>query len=199
MARSQTYTRVAALASLALLSFPRIGEAGRADAPPGATASVQSPFDDWSGAEPSETAITALRACATAEPGKLPVQLALRHYVKNVDPKANRYLIAAGTDSSLSESGEKTLQEFGPTYYYAGSEAAKAKVRDRLLGVGPYPALLVVRRSSAKPTSVRETVRLGGYYVTGQHDGKIAPSRIYTFTCGAKGWTMTDNQVENAS
>lgn len=187
------------LAPLALFASFEAGEARPANASGSPTNRAEATFGTSSVGEGDESKILPLRACATSEPGKLPVQIALRHYVRNVDPKANRYLIAVGTDSTLSEPGERTLQEFGPTYYYAGSDAAKAKVRDRMLEIGPYPALLVVRRASAKPTSRRETVRLGGYYVTGEHDGKVAPSRIYSFSCGAKGWTMTDNKLENAS
>jgi hypothetical protein len=137
-------------------------------------------------------------ACATEVSGKLPIQLALRHYIKQTTPKPMRFLVAAGTDSALSETGAKVLQEFGPMYYYAGGEAAMQKVRERLDIVGPFPALLVVKRSSAKPTSSTEIIRLGGHFVTGEHDGKKAGSSQYTFVCGAGGWTMKDVKTEAA-
>lgn len=138
-------------------------------------------------------------ACANEVAGKLPLQLALRHFIKKATPKPMRFLVAAGTDSALSEMGAKVLQEFGPMYYYAGSEATRQKVRERLDIVGPFPALLIVKRSGPKPTGNTETIRLGGHYVTGEHDGKKAESNEYTFVCGPSGWTLKGVKVEGAA
>lgn len=131
--------------------------------------------------------------------GKSALQVALRHYVKAAVPLPRRFLIAAGTDSGMSDAAMKTLVEFGPTYYYAGSEAAKAKLREKLETVGPWPALLVVLRSEKKVGTTTEIIRLGGHYVTGEFDGRHAVSREYTMTCGAAGWVVKDAKEEKAA
>lgn len=121
------------------------------------------------------------------------MQLALRHYVKAAVPLPRRFLIAAGTDSALSDGDMKTLvAEFGPTYYYAGSEAVKAKLRDKLSSLGPWPAMLVVKRADRKTGTTSEVIRLGGHYVTGEFDGRAAITREYTLTCGVDGWIIKD-------
>ena len=119
------------------------------------------------------------------------MQLALRHYVKAAVPMPRRFLIATATDSALSDMDMKTLvAEFGPTYYYAGSEASKAKLRDKLTTLGPWPVLLVVKRSEKKIGTTSEIIRLGGHYVTGEFDGTVAITREYTLTCGVDGWIV---------
>ena len=128
------------------------------------------------------------------------MDLALRHFVKAAIPLPRRFLIAAGTDSALSDTDMKTLvAEFGPTYYYAGSEASKAKLRDKLSTVGPWPVLLVVLRGDKKIGPTTELIRLGGHYVTGEFDGKVAVSREYTMTCGGAGWTLKDVKEEKGA
>lgn len=118
------------------------------------------------------------------------MQVALRHFAKNADPLPRRFLNAAGTDSALSDVAMKTLTELGPTYYWAGNDAAKAKLRDKLETVGPWPALLVVVRSEKKTSATAATVRLGGTYLTGQMHGKALPTSTYTMSCNVAGWTI---------
>lgn len=137
-----------------------------------------------------------LRACEGETPGKSPLQVALRHYVKAADPIPRRFLTTVGTDTAVSEMGTKVLNEFGPTYYYAGSETAKAALREKLERVGPYPALLVVVRSDKKLNATTQAVRLGGHYVTGEFHGKVAVTRQYTLSCETSGWVIKDTKEE---
>jgi len=132
--------------------------------------------------------------------GKLPMELALRHFVKVAVPLPRRFLIAAGTDSALSDTDMKALvAEFGPTYYYAGSEASKAKLRDKLTTIGPWPVMLIVKRSDKKVGTTLEIIRLGGHYVTGEFDGKSAITREYTLTCGVDGWILKGVKEEKGA
>ncbi|MEO7362723.1 MAG: hypothetical protein ABI120_20495 [Gemmatimonadaceae bacterium] len=139
-----------------------------------------------------------VRACEREVAGKSPLQVALRHYVKMANPVARRFLTVVGSDSALSETGTKVLSEFGPTYYYAGSDAAKAALKDKLERVGPYPALLVVLRSNTRVNATTHSVRLGGHYVSGEFDGKVATSRAYTMTCAAAGWVIKESKEEHS-
>ncbi|MEO7363426.1 MAG: hypothetical protein ABI120_24040 [Gemmatimonadaceae bacterium] len=132
--------------------------------------------------------------------GKLPMELALRHFVKAAVPFPRRFLIAAGTDSALSDTDMKALvAEFGPTYYYAGSEASKAKLRDKLTNLGPWPVMLIVKRSDKKVGTTAEIIRLGGHYVTGEFDGKSATTREYSLTCGVDGWILKEVKEEKGA
>ena len=148
--------------------------------------------------EPSAASTTMPQPCQ-AVAGKSALQLALRHYIKAAVPLPRRFLVAAGTDSGMSDAAMKTLIEFGPSYYYTGSEAAKAKLRDKLTTVGPWPVLLIVLRSDKKIRTTTEVIRLGGHYVTGEFDGQHAISREYTMSCGAAGWTVKDVKEEKGA
>lgn len=141
---------------------------------------------------------TSPRACEKEVPGKSPLQVALRHYVKGADPIPRRFLTVVGSDSALPEMGTKVLAEYGPTYYWAGSEKSKADLREKLERVGPYPALLVVIRGNTKVNATTQSIRLGGHYVTGEFHGKVATSRQYSVTCGAAGWVIKDTKEEPA-
>lgn len=138
------------------------------------------------------------RACEGETAGKSPLQVALRHYIKGAEPIPRRFLSVVGTDSAVSEAGMKVLAEYGPTYYYTGSDAVKAKLKDNLERIGPYPALLVVVRSNKKVNATTQSVRVGGHYISGEFDGKVATSREYTLLCAEAGWVIKESKEEPA-
>lgn len=169
-----------------------------ASAAPRASAALTSTTLLIAAPEHSAASTSRLQTCQ-AVAGKSALQLALRHYIKAAAPLPRRFLVAAGTDSGMSDAAMKTLIEFGPSYYYTGSEAAKAKLRDKLTTVGPWPVLLIVLRSDKKIGTTTEVIRLGGHYVTGEFDGQQAVSREYTMSCGAAGWTVKDAKEEKGA
>jgi len=126
-----------------------------------------------------------------------PVSLAVRDFIKTASPTAQRYLSAAGTDSAVPEDGFKVLQDKGPTYFYGGDDAAKAKIREKLASVGPYASLLVVFRGKTEAENGnRVTVRLGGHYIGGEHEGKVAPGKAYEVQCDTTGWKIATTTPE---
>lgn len=169
-----------------------------ASAAPRAAAALPSAMLMSTASEHSAAATIMPQICQ-AVAGKSALQLALRHYIKAAVPLPRRFLIAAGTDSGMSDAAMKTLVEFGPSYYYAGSETVKAKLRDKLTTIGPWPVLLIVVRSDKKIGTSTAVIRLGGHYVTGEFDGKHAVSREYTMSCGAAGWTVKDVKEEQGA
>ncbi|MEP6764626.1 MAG: hypothetical protein ABJB66_09965 [Gemmatimonadaceae bacterium] len=125
-----------------------------------------------------------------AEAGSSAATVAIRDFIKNSEPKPMRFLSAAGTDSAVPDEGLRALQDKGPTYFYAGSEEQKKKVRDKIELAGPFTALLIVMRSDKKNADGTEVVSLGGHYLTGEFDGKVAPARAYTMSCDTAGWSI---------
>lgn len=124
------------------------------------------------------------------EPGSSAATVAIRDFIKNSVPKPMRFLTAAGTDSAVPEEGLRALQDKGPTYFYAGTEAQKKKVRDKIELAGPFTALLIVMRSDKRNDDGTEVVSLGGHYITGEFDGKRAASQAYTMSCDTSGWSI---------
>ena len=124
------------------------------------------------------------------QPGSTAIALAVRDFIKHSEPKPMRFLTAAGTDSAIPDEGIRELQDKGPTYFYAGADAARKKVREKLELAGPFTALLVVMRGDRKNEDGTEVVSLGGHYVTGQFDGKAAASHAYTMSCDTAGWRI---------
>ena len=130
-------------------------------------------------------------ACAGG-PDKV-LRMAVADYVKQATPKPQRFLNAAGTDSALPAVGVEVLQGKGPTYLFPGG--AEAQARAMLHEKGDYTTLLVVPRPGTTAPRAA-TVRLGGYYVGGEEDGKPAGDRTYTFACDSAGWRMTNKAPE---
>ena len=134
-----------------------------------------------------------------AQAGETPAALAVRDYIKNSQPKPMRFLTAAGSDSAVPDDAFHELQDKGPTYYYAGTDAAKKKVRDKLELAGPFTALLVVVRGVKKNDDGTEVLRIGGHYLTGEYDGKAGDSRAYRMACDTAGWSIKNKQDEKGS
>lgn len=124
-------------------------------------------------------------------PGINPGALAITDYIRSTtEPTPRRFLTAAGTDSAVTDEGMVAMQDKGPSYFYTGKETQKAKVRDMLVSVGPYPALLIVMHDAKNANGTR-VIRLGGHFVTGEFDGRTSTTRTYTFACDASGWKQT--------
>ena len=134
-------------------------------------------------------------SCSQAD--TTPVALAVREFIAKAEPTPQRFLNAAGTDSSLPDDGFKVLQDKGPTYYYTGDSAARATVRARLADVGPYTSLLVVYRGKTESEGGNAVdVRLAGHYVGGDHEGKSLPTKRYGVRCDSTGWRIASTTDE---
>jgi hypothetical protein len=121
-----------------------------------------------------------------------PVGLAVLDYIKAAMPTPQRYLTAAGTDSAVPDEGFKVLQDKGPTYFYSSDPKAQQQIKDKLASVGPYASLLVVYRGKADADNGNlVTVKLGGHYVGGEHDGKAGAERSIQVKCDSTGWKLT--------
>ena len=116
---------------------------------------------------------------------------AVLEYLKlQTDPYPQRFLVAAGTDSALPESGLRALQDKGPTYFYPADTTQRAKVRAKLDSVGTYTTILLAWKGM-ESSDTASAVRLSGTFVGGKHDGRTAPSRTMHFACDSTGWHYT--------
>ena len=117
--------------------------------------------------------------------------LAYLEFIKDTKPTAQRFLSAAGTDSAAPEDGFQAMQRKGPSYFYGGDSVAKRKIREKLASIGPYASLLIVQRSSAtSPGGDSVTLTLGGHYVGGELEGKVADSKRLTVVCADSAWKV---------
>ena len=131
-------------------------------------------------------------AAACGPAGDALAESAVKEYVKlQTDPYPQRFLVAAGTDSALPESGVRALQDKGPTYFYPGDTVQQRKVRAKLDSVGTYNTLLVAYKGIEKGGDTAATVRLSGTFVGGKHDGTRTPARAMQFSCDSTGWHYT--------
>ena len=131
-------------------------------------------------------------AASCSPAGDALAESAVKEYVKlQTDPDPQRFLVAAGTDSALPESGVRALQDKGPTYFYPGDTVQQRKVRAKLDSVGTYNTLLVAYKGLEKGGDTAATVRLSGTFVGGKHDGTHTPARAMQFSCDSTGWHYT--------
>lgn len=127
--------------------------------------------------------------CATADTSA--VAAAVMDYITKASPLPQRFLSAAGTDSALPSDGFRVLQDKGPTYFWSVEAKGQQQVRDKLEQAGPYTTLLVVwRGQQEQPGGSAVTVTLGGHYVGGEHEGKLAPDRAITVRCTDAQWRV---------
>lgn len=138
-----------------------------------------------------------MASCSKAD--TTPVGLAVREYIAKSSPTPQRFLSAAGTDSGLPEDGFKVLQDKGPTYFYSSDSTAQRKIREKLLEAGPYASLLVVYRGQKVSDDGQSTdVTLGGHYIGGEHEGKVATTKRFSVRCDSTGWRIASTVEEPA-
>jgi len=129
-----------------------------------------------------------------------PVGLAVLDFITKAEPLPKRFLSAAGTDSAMPDDGFKVLQDKGPTYFYSSDTVAQRKIREKLEEVGPYPSMLVVFHGKTEADNGNTvTVRLGGHYVGGDDNGKVAPTRSFEVRCDTTGWKVASSKTEGGA
>jgi hypothetical protein len=135
----------------------------------------------------------AVASCASADSSA--VRKAVLDYIMTAEPRPQRFLSAAGTDSAMQGDGMAVLQDKGPTFFYAGNEAALKKLREKLDNDGPYASMLVVMKGH-EPSSdgLTETVTIAGHYIAGDLHGRVSPPRTFRFRCEAGEWVRVDQQ-----
>jgi len=138
--------------------------------------------------------------CAAPTVALLPP--ALDAYVKSVYPAPRRFLIAVGTDSALPGGAESRLQRHGPTYLFPPDTALRRRLLARLDSVaedyGDMPTLLVTFRGVDRAGEERAVVRLGGHFIGGASDGKVA-HRTVEFVCDTARWNVVRAEEERQS
>jgi hypothetical protein len=134
-----------------------------------------------------------------ADPTPALVAAAMDTYLASVLPKPRRFLIAAGTDSALPGAAESRLQRIGPTFIFPADTSLQRRVLRRLdSSAKPYgdmPTLLVSYRGVQRSSEHRAFVRLGGRFVGGANDGRVA-HRTVQFVCERAGWNVQGTQDE---
>lgn len=182
--RPQTVARTLSLPAAALVLLVGCGEAPAKD---GAASNNQ-----------TMAAGDAPLTCANRDTTAL--RVAVLDYITTADPRPQRFLSAFGTDSALPEDGFKALQDKGPTYYYNDNPKNQQQVRTKLEQAGPYTTMLVVFKGKSEADNGNTvTVKLGGHYVGGEHEGKVAPVRDITVRCDTSGWKLPASAAKPAA
>jgi hypothetical protein len=132
-------------------------------------------------------------ACLAATP--TPVALAVTDFIGAAEPKPERFLTAATTDSALPQAAEAVVSRKGPLFFWLPDPAMQAQMRAKLEGDGPWTNMLVVVREQADRGDGTWTVRVGGRYVGGTLHGTESPEKAYTVSCiigDPSAWKVTD-------
>lgn len=152
-------------------------------------------------------AISAVTACTRVggdcdEPTTALVPTAMDTYLAGMKPTPRRFLIAAGTDSAIPAAGESELQRRGPTYVFPADPGLQKRVLRRLDSIsgvyGDMPTLLVTYRGVRRVGEGQALVRLGGYFLGGRNDGKIAHATV-GFMCHGARWKAVRAEEEHQS
>lgn len=138
--------------------------------------------------------------CDTTATGAA-VNVAVAEFIRRADPVPQRYLSAVGPGTTpMPESGFRALKDKGPTYLYPTDPAGQATVKAKLADVGPYTSLLVTFGGTTIAAEGNEaTVRVGGSYVGGKHDGRVAAGRSVRLRCEGSTWKVASADEERAA
>lgn len=132
-------------------------------------------------------------ACIGTAPA--PVALAVQDFINSAEPKPERFLNAATTDSALPSPAEAIVTRKGPTFYWLPDEASQQKMRAKLEGDGPWVNMLVVVRGQDDGGDGTWSIRVGGKYIGGELHGTESPEKRYTVSCiigDTSAWKVTD-------
>lgn len=135
-------------------------------------------------------------ACIGTAP--VPVALAVQDFIGSAEPKPERFLNAAGTDSALPPAAESVVTRKGPMFYWLANDAAQQQMRTKLENDGPWVNMLVVVRSQEEAGDGTWTIRVGGTYIGGELHGTASPEKRYTVSCvigDTNAWKVTDATV----
>lgn len=124
--------------------------------------------------------------CATVDTAAI-ARKAVTAFLDSVQPKPLRFLYMAGTDSTLPESGQRALQDKGPTYLWPADAKQQPAVKQNLENRGPWNALLVTWKGLVQPTPETARVRIGATWVGPVDDGKQLGVKLVTFECRSTG------------
>jgi hypothetical protein len=128
------------------------------------------------------------------------VAAATRHYIQNVEPRPHRFMIMAGTDSTLPETARRVLQDAGPTFLYSADTAQQIPIRRRLAETGSWNTLLVVLRDREVLDGGRAEIEIGGYFIRGLEESEQATTMRVPLTCVDRSWQLSvDDAPERVS
>jgi hypothetical protein len=135
-------------------------------------------------------------ACIGTAPA--PVAVAVQDFIGSADPRPERFLNAATTDSALPGPAEAVVARKGPMFYWLPDEASQQQMRAKLEGDGPWANMLVVVRGQQDGGDGTWTIRVGGTYIGGELHGTQSPEKRYTVTCilgDTNAWKVTDATI----
>jgi hypothetical protein len=135
-------------------------------------------------------------ACLSATP--TPVALAVTDFIGAAEPKPERFLTAATTDSALPQAAESVVSRKGPLFFWLPDPAMQAQMRAKLEGDGAWTNMLVVVREQTDHGDGTWTVRVGGRYIGGPSHGSESPEKSYTVSCligDPSAWKVTDAKL----
>jgi hypothetical protein len=146
-----------------------------------------------------QSANGAASASACPRPDTTAAYVAFKEYIKVTVPTPQRFLSAAGSDSAAPEDGFRAMQDKGPSFFYGSDAKSQKQIREKLARDGPYASLLIVHRGTTRNAAGDTvTVRLGGHYIGGEHEGQQSANRAVTVVCRESTWKLSKVTEEPA-
>jgi hypothetical protein len=115
-------------------------------------------------------------------------------YVKALEVKPYRFLVASRTDSALPEAAFGGLQTTGNVRYFPSNPAEQqAMRREYSASSNPTTTLLIAYHGSRKVAPNRTEADFSGTYIGGTMDGTQTPMKTILFNCDSVTWTPRDS------
>ena len=106
-----------------------------------------------------------VRAGKCGPPDTKVVARGAEEFVRTAQPRAYRYLIPAGGDTTLPEDARAALQMKGQTFLYPNDSAGRQALLTRLSDVGQFTTMVVAYKGTQLITKDSLVVKFAGHYV----------------------------------
>jgi hypothetical protein len=145
--------------------------------------------DGERGGRPSGSAIRC------ADPGDSVLYKAVSAYVRQLEPRPVRFVMAYTGDDALPSAARAAMQQIGPTFIWPSDTAQQARTRDMLRERGQFTTMLLSFKGMERTGRDEVVVRFGGTYIGGDLDGRQAPLGSVTFGCDRARWVLDTARV----
>jgi hypothetical protein len=136
---------------------------------------------------------------ACVEPGDSVLYKAATAYLRALEPKPVRFVLAPSGPDALPSAARAAVQQVGPTFLWPAGNDLQQQMRETLKQKGQFTTLLVTFKGMQRTGRDEVVVRYGGRYIGGDLDGREANVGAVHFFCETARWQLDTTMVEKAA
>ncbi len=134
-------------------------------------------------------------AIRCAEPGDSVLYKSVAAYVRQLEPRPVRFVMAPSGTEALPSAARAAMQQIGPTFMWPSDPARQQEMRAMLKERGQFTTMLLSFKGMERTNRDEVVVRFGGRYIGTDMDGREAPLGVVYFACERAQWVLDTARV----